>query len=147
LQIVSVADAFARGQSANTPQLQRGDLVFVRGESPGTPGAGVTGVTGVTPGAAASGGGAGGEAGGTPGGATPGGGMVLFEGTAGPGLYAIPDGADLITALALAGGPALGADLHHTRVLSLQGDRRVSYEVDLEALQAGAPPRPFLLRD
>lgn len=133
IQVASVAEAFARGQGAATPELRRGDLVFVRGESPGAGGAGA--------GAAGAAGGAASAAAGVSRG------MVLLEGVARAGLYPIPDGADLFTALALAGGAAPTADISRTRVLSLQGDRRVVYEVDLKTLKAGAAPQPFLLRD
>ena len=141
LTIASVADAFAHGETTGGVTLRSGDLVYVRGESPGTGGL-----------SAAGGGGGGGAV--TPSGATSaasgGGGvtgMVLLEGVGHSGLYPIPDGADLYTAIALAGGPALGADLHHARVLSLQGDRRVAYEMDLDTTPNDAPRHQFLLRD
>jgi protein involved in polysaccharide export with SLBB domain len=137
--MASVADAFGRGQSTGSPELRRNDLVFVRGESPGT-----GGIPGMAGGGAGAGGGAASSGGGSSG---MGQGLVALEGVTGPGLYGFPPGADLYTGLGLAHGPSAGANLGRTRVISRQGDGRVVYEVNLARSGSQALPRTFPLRD
>jgi hypothetical protein len=49
-----------------------------------------------------------------------------------PGLYAVPDGTDLLEVLSLAGGPTKNAKLGNVKVVRLVGEEPEVYEIDVD---------------